>query len=124
MGPPRRHFDHPGLPGHGGSVPVTKAAMYGCLRQPSMSRRRDGLKSMSLLTMSIASGGAPFISTVMSFCCSFGKLLSIVAANDELIDSMSSALGVPVISMIFSSCHAAPRPGSWVGGERLGRSEG
>lgn len=55
------------LPGHGGSEPVTKVAMYGCLSAPSMSSRLSGLKSISLTTMSTASGGASFMSTAMSF---------------------------------------------------------
>ena len=55
------------LPGQDGSDPVTKVAMYGCLSAPSMSSRLSGLKSMSLSTMSTASGGASFMSTAMSF---------------------------------------------------------
>jgi hypothetical protein len=55
------------LPGQDGSDPVTKVAMYGCLSAPSMSSRLSGLKSMSLTTMSTASGGASFMSTAISF---------------------------------------------------------
>ena len=55
------------LPGQDGSDPVTKVAMYGCLSAPSMSSRLPGLKSMSLSTMSTASGGASFMSSAMSF---------------------------------------------------------
>ena len=55
------------LPGQDGSDPVTKSAMYGCLRAASMSSRFSGLKSISLMTMSTASGGASFMSTAMSF---------------------------------------------------------
>ena len=55
------------LPGQDGSEPVTKVAMYGCLSAPSMSSRLSGLKSISLTTMSTASGGASFMSVAMSF---------------------------------------------------------
>lgn len=48
----------------------------------------------------------------MSFFSTAGRLLSIVAAKEELMAVTSSSLGLPQISMIFSSWFIVLEPGT------------